>query len=144
MASDKCGSTFPHVWPSNRGRPQSYRRYNLCSYSNMITQLSYTNVTTCWPLSRCNVICATVHKISAIHMHWSRRSFSTKNTKKSYLFFTAKAAPKSLSVALVRDESLAIFSAVEVNAGWRDVKSTYIKTTLDNALPPSLQDFFST
>lgn len=46
-------------------------------------------------------------------------------------------------MALVKNESLAIFGAVQSYSGFRDVKSTYILTTLDNALPPSLQRFFS-
>lgn len=46
-------------------------------------------------------------------------------------------------MALVKNESLAIFGAVQSFAGWRDVKSTYIFTKLDNAIPPSFQQFFS-
>ncbi|KAE9962164.1 hypothetical protein BLS_000738 [Venturia inaequalis] len=65
-------------------------------------------------------------------------------TNPGNVFYQDVAQPlKSVSEALVRNESLAIFGAVQSYAGFHDVKSTYILTTLDNAIPPALQGFFS-
>ncbi|TLD36281.1 hypothetical protein E2P81_ATG03170 [Venturia nashicola] len=65
-------------------------------------------------------------------------------TNPGNVFYQDVAEPlKSVSVALVKTESLAILGAVQSYAGWRDVKSTYILTTQNNVLPPSFQGFFS-